>query len=413
MNRRNIWTIQASIMGTCVFVALAVGILIAPGTLAPKPLDVAAPATADSLRTSIDALSRVLDDSEGKTDQDTGVGATISDEPPTTGAQVYDQTWLDPADATVTEVKDQVARCRTLIEPAEAVLDPDKTRVGRSDQADPDATPRIITLGQIAGMSSDLDACADQVNRAVTAMDDALEEAKTAAADPIAVNANAAARTSLPPVISAAQITLRTTTSDAAVADLRAALSTHLDTATTLINTEPPTGWQKLDEQTAALIQVEQDLSETTQAIRAIHVYTGGNGDIDPDNLCEVPYDPKQLLRCNAEAAWMRLNEVYKGVWGENIPIDLSYRTYDEQVQMRAEYGSGAAVPGTSNHGLGTAVDLPDYRETVEGLEWNYGTPKYEWMKANAPAYGWINPSWAVEGGVGPHEPWHFEYVGG
>ena len=172
-----------------------------------------------------------------------------------------------------------------------------------------------------------------------------------------------------------------------------------------------------IDAVTQSVIGATTAIQDATQALNASmvasgKVYTGENGRLDPSTLCHVPYDAKQLLRCDAEAAWMKLNAVYKAEWGEDIPIDLSYRTYDEQVKMREIYGGGAAIPGTSNHGWGTAVDLPDYREGGIGLEWNYGTPKYEWMKANAPAFGWVNPSWAVQDGPGPHEPWHFEYVG-
>jgi LAS superfamily LD-carboxypeptidase LdcB len=158
--------------------------------------------------------------------------------------------------------------------------------------------------------------------------------------------------------------------------------------------------------------QADQDAKAAAAKAAVAAQYTGGNGRIDPATLCAVPYDTKQLLRCDAEAAWMILNAAYKAVWGEDIPLDLTYRTYDEQVEMKAIYGSGAAAPGTSNHGWGTAVDLPDWREGGLGLEWDYGTPKYEWMKANAPAYDWVNPSWAVQGGRGPAEPWHFEFVG-
>jgi hypothetical protein len=34
-------------------------------------------------------------------------------------------------------------------------------------------------------------------------------------------------------------------------------------------------------------------------------------------------------------------------------------------------------------------------------------------MRANAPRYGWENPDWALPGGPGPYEPWHWEYVPG
>ena len=50
-----------------------------------------------------------------------------------------------------------------------------------------------------------------------------------------------------------------------------------------------------------------------------------------------------------------------------------------------------AAVPGTSNHGWGLAVDL------CGGIQ-NFGTPHYTWMKANAGRFGFLHPDWAEPG---------------
>jgi LAS superfamily LD-carboxypeptidase LdcB len=61
-----------------------------------------------------------------------------------------------------------------------------------------------------------------------------------------------------------------------------------------------------------------------------------------------------------------------------------------------------AAVPGTSNHGWGRAVDL------CGGIE-SFGTPQHDWLVANAPRFGWVHPSWAEVTGSRP-EPWHFEF---
>jgi LAS superfamily LD-carboxypeptidase LdcB len=63
-----------------------------------------------------------------------------------------------------------------------------------------------------------------------------------------------------------------------------------------------------------------------------------------------------------------------------------------------------AAVPGTSNHGWGVAIDL------CGGIE-RFGTPEHEWLASHGPSYGWIHPTWAAENGSRP-EPWHFEYAG-
>ncbi len=245
-----------------------------------------------------------------------------------------------------------------------------------------------------------------------------------------AVEANGTARDALTAALTQAQGIYDASQAKVDDDSTRQALAGRLTEATTALAVPLPADRAGVETQTADLDQAAKTLSEARSAVEQSQAawqtaqdhqnYTGGNGRLDPATLCAVPYDPKQLLRCDAEAAWMRLDAAYKAHWGEDIPIDLSYRTYDEQVEMKRIWGSGAATPGYSNHGWGTAVDLPDYRLVDDptyalaslGADWNYGTPKYEWLKAEAPAYDWVNPSWAVQGGVGPHEPWHFEYTG-
>lgn len=109
-----------------------------------------------------------------------------------------------------------------------------------------------------------------------------------------------------------------------------------------------------------------------------------------------------------------------------------TYRTYDAQVTLfRSRYtllwlpfrptkrwdsdGDGdteiwyqlpntamAAVPGTSNHGLGLAIDtaLNGYGSAAQPI-----TPALDWMLDHAPLYGF---SWEAQS-----EPWHIRYVTG
>ena len=63
-----------------------------------------------------------------------------------------------------------------------------------------------------------------------------------------------------------------------------------------------------------------------------------------------------------------------------------------------------AASPGTSQHGLGRALDL------CGGIN-SFGSPAHLWMKQNAPLFGWFHPAWAEPDGSLP-EPWHWEYAG-
>ena len=57
---------------------------------------------------------------------------------------------------------------------------------------------------------------------------------------------------------------------------------------------------------------------------------------------------------------------------------------------MRAALGSVAAEPGTSSHGTGLALDVPELP-----CEYGWDTPQRDWLVANGPAYGWVSPSWA------------------
>ncbi|MEP7763863.1 M15 family metallopeptidase [Sanguibacter sp. 25GB23B1] len=113
------------------------------------------------------------------------------------------------------------------------------------------------------------------------------------------------------------------------------------------------------------------------------------------------------MLRSDAAAAFEALNVAYRGRFGQNISITDSYRTYDQQVALKAQKGNLAATPGTSNHGWALAVDLGG------GINTSFTSVQYLWMSSNAPRYGWINPAWAKPGpGYQKSEPWHWEFTG-
>ena len=136
----------------------------------------------------------------------------------------------------------------------------------------------------------------------------------------------------------------------------------------------------------------------------------GTNGNLPasamtPLGWCQDSQGNSQWLRSDATAALTSLNEAFRAEFGENLAVDLSYRSYADQVAMRAYYGGRAAVPGTSNHGLGTAID------TWEWAEYAFGSARYDWLVAQGPAYGWVAPSWARQDGANP-EYWHFEFTG-
>ncbi len=127
------------------------------------------------------------------------------------------------------------------------------------------------------------------------------------------------------------------------------------------------------------------------------------NGKIPDSALCELgPEWPGHKLRCDAAAAFKKLAAGYKQDFGKGIEITDSYRSYEEQVSCRARKGNVCAVPGTSNHGCGQAVDFASNIDS-------YTSKEHQWMVTNAGTYGWIEPDWAKANGSKP-EPWHWEF---
>jgi zinc D-Ala-D-Ala carboxypeptidase len=128
------------------------------------------------------------------------------------------------------------------------------------------------------------------------------------------------------------------------------------------------------------------------------------NGRLPASALCPLYGDPGQSLRPGAAAAFNAMSIAYEEDTGSPICVTDSYRSYAEQVLVKAAKGKWAAAPGTSEHGMGRAVDL------CGGIN-NFGTAAHLWMKQNAPLYGWFHPDWAEPTGSLP-EPWHWEFAG-
>jgi hypothetical protein len=88
--------------------------------------------------------------------------------------------------------------------------------------------------------------------------------------------------------------------------------------------------------------------------------------------------------------------------------IESCYRSYDGQVWWRNYYCSigecqNAAVPGTSKHGLGRAVDFQDQLG-----ELTFESPGYLWLAAHAAEYGFFQPANQQQGAPG-EEAWHWQ----
>lgn len=118
-----------------------------------------------------------------------------------------------------------------------------------------------------------------------------------------------------------------------------------------------------------------------------------GNGRIPASALAEVDGTGHRLWAPAADALErLRADAARAGV---TVGITDSYRSYEAQVDVAARkglYSQGglAAVPGTSDHGWGMAVDL-DLDDAAQS-----------WMRANAGRYGFVEDT--------PREPWHWAY---
>lgn len=128
------------------------------------------------------------------------------------------------------------------------------------------------------------------------------------------------------------------------------------------------------------------------------------NGRIPAAALCSPAFAPNHKLDCSSVPSLESLNNDFRAAFGKDIAITDSYRSYEEQVRCRQKKGSLCATPGTSNHGFGRAIDLASNIN-------NFGTAEHNWMRRNAPKYGWVLPEWAQENGSKP-EPWHWEFIG-
>ncbi len=131
---------------------------------------------------------------------------------------------------------------------------------------------------------------------------------------------------------------------------------------------------------------------------------SAANGFLPASSLCPLTGAPGHRLRADAAADFARLTAASLAERGTALCVTDSYRSYAAQVDVFARKPQLAAVPGTSRHGFGVALDLGC------GIE-SFGTEAHRWMQKNGPRFGWVHPAWAGPRGSMP-EPWHWEHVG-
>lgn len=135
--------------------------------------------------------------------------------------------------------------------------------------------------------------------------------------------------------------------------------------------------------------------------------FTALNGRLPDSLLTGLPWAEAAGFRLRADAAASagRLAAAFYAHFAAPLRLTDAYRTFASQVELKTRKGVWAATPGTSNHGLGIAIDF------ASGINVD-GSPQHLWMTANAGRFGWVNPTWATDWNPsnGQHEPWHWEY---
>jgi D-alanyl-D-alanine carboxypeptidase len=107
---------------------------------------------------------------------------------------------------------------------------------------------------------------------------------------------------------------------------------------------------------------------------------------------------------------------------GNPVAIVAAYRSYDQQVSLfgrRVEdlgYEDAirkTALPGHSEHQLGTAVDFKTLGEEDVDQRWE-STPAGRWVAENAHSFGFVQsyPRGKTELTCYAYEPWHYRYFG-
>ncbi len=122
----------------------------------------------------------------------------------------------------------------------------------------------------------------------------------------------------------------------------------------------------------------------------------GQNGRLADQDLAPIGIGSHRLAPAAAEA-FRRMREA-AAAEGVDIGVTGGYRDFAGQVDLarrKGLYSNGglAAVPGTSQHGWGLAVDV------------DVDANGQAWLRANASRFGFFEDV--------PREPWHWEYMHG
>jgi len=139
----------------------------------------------------------------------------------------------------------------------------------------------------------------------------------------------------------------------------------------------------------------------------------------DEHQIASVAYEDYLLMMEDCRAAGMKpvVCSSYRTMEYQEKLFRHRVEEYTEegysQEEAAALAGTSVAVPGTSEHQLGLAVDIVDNRN------WNLDEsqakmPTQQWLMENSWRYGWIlrypDEKSSLTGII--YEPWHYRYVG-
>ncbi|MEG0721759.1 MAG: M15 family metallopeptidase [Lachnospiraceae bacterium] len=110
---------------------------------------------------------------------------------------------------------------------------------------------------------------------------------------------------------------------------------------------------------------------------------------------------------CSAYRSIEKQQEVFNTTIAQNLNEGTDYLTAYNTTRQ------SVALPGTSEHGLGLALDIVS--EAYQELDTKQAeTPESQWLAKNAAKYGFIlryPPEKSAETRI-IYEPWHYRYVG-
>ncbi|ABG05880.1 peptidase M15B and M15C, D,D-carboxypeptidase VanY/endolysins [Rubrobacter xylanophilus DSM 9941] len=145
--------------------------------------------------------------------------------------------------------------------------------------------------------------------------------------------------------------------------------------------------------------------------------------DLVPLRAYGVPaLDPNLLLRREAARSLALLVRA-AAAEGHELAVASAYRSHKEQRAAHARWasyygdenaGGLSALPGHSQHQLGTAVDFTNAEAGYEVWQGFGRTEASRWLERNAPRYGFVlaYPLGGQEKTGYAWEPWHYRYIG-